>query len=103
MRVASGGRNDFVVLRYGEVSTLLYSLVPRPFGGGKKRAWYTPTTHASALPRGRYNFSQEIYARAAYILPTTWRRTSLCCRICSEKAEHHYTAEGRIERRQAQH
>ena len=77
------------------------SLVPRPFGGGEKRAWYTPTTHASTLPRGRYNFSLEIYARAAYILPTTWRRTSLCCRICSEKAEHHYTAEGRIERRQA--
>ena len=52
----------------------LSSLVPRPFGGGEKRAWYTPTTHASALPRGRYNFSaQEIYARAVYILPTTWR------------------------------
>ena len=41
---------------WGEVYS---SLVPRPFGGGEKRAWYTQTTHASVLPRGRYNFESE--------------------------------------------
>ena len=65
MRVASGGRNDFVVLRYGEVSTLLYSLVPRPFqalGEGRKG----PGTHRLRMRR--------LYHVVAIIFPKKFTR-----------------------------